>query len=283
MLGFMAFRPVIQPNYTKSSRFTVQHHSVLDYLRQLEEYFDQKTAGNTSDETLYSHQVKAVFSLHKYFNSDETVNPQNSQVALVVLPTGCGKTGVAVLASYVLNASRVLVITPSLIISKQVNEAYENFLIQRGIIGEHMQHLYVPEKLLVRYSSKLLDTYNVQRADLVITNAHKVNENPRARVRLEDISADLFDLVIVDEAHHYPARTWKRLVDHFPNSRKIFLTATPEHNGKPILNNPPYVCYKLSQDDAVRDGVIRKVDFSEVTGGDSDDEKFMVMILAYVL
>ena len=43
-----------------------------------------------------------------------TSNPKNSQVALVVLPTGCGKTGVAVLASYVLNASRVLlvIITP---------------------------------------------------------------------------------------------------------------------------------------------------------------------------
>ena len=122
-------RPVIKPNYRKS-KFNLQHDSVLDYLRQYEAYL--KTVVDRTDETLYSHQVKAVLRLYEYFKCSgtiirSTVNPQNSQVALVVLPTGCGKTGVAVLASYVLNASRVLVITPSLIISKQVNEAYENF------------------------------------------------------------------------------------------------------------------------------------------------------------
>ena len=93
---------------------------MLEYLRQYENYLQGVT--DKTDEALYFHQIKAVLRLYEYFKCREaqgqttiirsTSNPKNSQVALVVLPTGCGKTGVAVLASYVLNASRVLIITP---------------------------------------------------------------------------------------------------------------------------------------------------------------------------
>ena len=260
-----------------SSKFNDQHQRVLDCLRRPEIF-----------EVLYSHQVNAVLRLHKYFNSDiairSTVNPRDSNVALVVLPTGCGKTGVAVLASYVLNASRVLVITPSSIISEQVDDAYKNFLVKRGIIGQDAQLHFAPHKMLVKNAQQLLDEFSVRQADLVITNAHKVsdNDNPRAKVKLEDISAlaNLFDLIIVDEAHHYPARTWRQFVDHFPNSKKIFLTATPEHRGEPILEEPP--CYRLSQDDAVSNGVIRKVEFDEITEG-SEEEILKVRNVSYNL
>ena len=276
----MAFRPLITVNQARSSKFNDQHQRVLNCLRELE----QNSGNANRNEVLYSHQVNAVLRLHKYFNSDIairfTVNPRDSKVALIVLPTGCGKTGVAVLASYVLNASRVLVITPSSIISEQVDDAYKKFLVKRGIIGQDDQLLFAPHKLLVTNSRQLLDKLAVQLADLVITNAHKVsdNDNPRAKVKLEDISAlaNWFDLIIVDEAHHYPARTWKQFVDHFPNTNKIFLTATPEHRGEPILEEPP--CYQLSHDDAVRNGVIRKVEFDEIRGGNSEEEKLKVML-----
>ena len=47
---------------------------------------------------LYPHQVEAVLAVRDYL-----ANPQKkSNIALVVLPTGCGKTGVAVLSSYAL-------------------------------------------------------------------------------------------------------------------------------------------------------------------------------------
>lgn len=283
----MAGRPVIKPNYSKSSKFILQHHSVLNYLRQYERYL--QSIVDKADEPLYTHQVKAVLRLHRYFEHSgsiirSTVNPNNSNVALVVLPTGCGKTGVAVLASYVLNASRVLVVTPSLIISKQINEAYENFLVKRGIICEEDQHLYLPQKMLITKSEQLVTSelgqqtlrLEVQQADLLITNAHKIGE--KSKVKVEDIPADCFDLVIVDEAHHYPAKTWKQLVDHFPNSKKIFLTATPEHDGRPILTDPPYVCYQLSHDDAVKDGVIRRVLFHELVEKQSEEEQLEVIL-----
>lgn len=284
----MATRPVIRPNYKKASKFTLQRDSLLNYLREYEKYLNDAT-GDKADEALYSHQVKAVLRLHKYFDFKgsiirSTVNPNNSNIALVVLPTGCGKTGVAVLASYVLNASRVLVVTPSLIISRQIDDAYEHFLVKRGIINEEDRHLYVPQKMLITKSEQLVTSGDlgqqtlrteVQQADLLITNAHKIGE--KSKVKVEDIPADCFDLVIVDEAHHYPAKTWKQLIDHFPNSKKIFLTATPEHDGRPILTEPSYQCYQLSQDDAVKDGVIRKVLFHELDEKQSEEEQLEVI------
>ena len=224
--------------------------------------------------------------MRKYFDIDpaihSTVNPQNSKTALVVLPTGCGKTGVAVLASYVLNASRVLVITPSLIISKQINYAYENFLLDRGITTKDKRHLFVPEKVLVTKSSQIAIKeppemkqelrLQVQQADLLITNAHKISKV--STVNVEHIPEDCFDLVIVDEAHHYPANTWKELVNHFPKANKIFFTATPEHKNRPILDEPP--CFELSLDDAVRGGIIRRVLFEELKDGNDEDERYKV-------
>jgi superfamily II DNA or RNA helicase len=38
---------------------------------------------------------------------------------------------------------------------------------------------------------------------------------------------DLFDLMLIDEAHHAPAEMWSRLMDSFPGAAKALFTATP--------------------------------------------------------
>jgi superfamily II DNA or RNA helicase len=37
-----------------------------------------------------------------------------------------------------------------------------------------------------------------------------------------------FDLIIIDEAHHMPAKTWMTVNDHFRHNKKLHFTATPE-------------------------------------------------------
>ena len=199
----------------------------------------------------------------QYFNSQNTSN-----IALVVLPTGCGKTGVAVLASYALDARRVLVITPSIIISRQINEAYENFLLNKRVVtsADDMQCV-IPSKAVIMKSSEIR---NGMQSTLMIVNAHKIGR--QSNVRIEDILNDRYDLVIVDEAHHYPAPTWQLLVDHFYNSRRLFLTATPAHHGQPILSILP-PCYELKKSEAIARGIIREVAFCETAEGGSDESK----------
>jgi superfamily II DNA or RNA helicase len=46
-------------------------------------------------------------------------------------------------------------------------------------------------------------------------------------VRCSSIEFPHADLVIVDEAHHTPARTWRRLIDAYPEAVVLGLTATP--------------------------------------------------------
>ena len=109
----------------------------------------------------------------------------------------------------------------------------------------------------------------------MIVNAHKIGG--QSNVRIEDIPNDHYDLVIVDEAHHYPALTWKLLVDHFHSSRRLFLTATPEHYRNPILSIPP--CYELKKSEAIDQGVIRDVAFYETAdheGGSNELKQYEV-------
>jgi superfamily II DNA or RNA helicase len=64
---------------------------------------------------IYQHQKDALVAIKDYFQVDHQPN-----IAIVVLPTGSGKSGIASLAPYVLNSRRVLVIIPSIVISKKL-------------------------------------------------------------------------------------------------------------------------------------------------------------------
>ena len=45
---------------------------------------------------------------------------------------------------------------------------------------------------------------------------------------LDQIPAEHFDVVVVDEAHHLGARSWEAVIDHFQPTEYLALTATPE-------------------------------------------------------
>jgi superfamily II DNA or RNA helicase len=64
---------------------------------------------------LYNVQKEALISLKLFFQ-----NPDMPNIALVVMPTGCGKSGVAALSPYVINSTKVLFITPSVQITDQI-------------------------------------------------------------------------------------------------------------------------------------------------------------------
>lgn len=51
-----------------------------------------------------------------------------------------------------------------------------------------------------------------------------------------------FDLVIIDEAHHYVAKTYKRAIDAFPNAFLLGVTATPDRGDKRALGQILQTC-----------------------------------------
>ncbi len=68
-----------------------------------------------------------------------------------------------------------------------------------------------------------------------------------------------FSCVIVDEAHHVPAQTWRDLLDRFPGTRQIFLTATPyRHDRLPIIADR---IYQFSLAEAIRAKYVKNIKF----------------------
>ena len=167
---------------------------------------------------IYKHAIRR--DLHTPTEGDY------SNVSLVVLPTGSGKTGVGVMAAYICKARRVLVVTPSVAISKQqltqfnvVGDSNFNplnnkpFLYERAVFTSSQQdHDYVMPRSVCVLKKKELENALYNKYELVVTNAHKFGDGSGKGVDIRIFPRDYFSLVIVDEAHHFPAQTWKNIV-----------------------------------------------------------------------
>ena len=71
----------------------------------------------------------------------------------------------------------------------------------------------------------------------------------------------------MDEAHHHPATTWRRIVEKFrgPDCPVLFFTATPyRSDGKPVLPLESCTAYHLPLNTAVQQRIIRKTHFEEL-------------------
>ncbi|KAJ6250062.1 type i restriction enzyme ecoki r protein [Anaeramoeba flamelloides] len=222
-------------------------------------YFDK-------DEVLWTHQKGAIEVIVKKTlqQSEEEKKP-----LVIVLPTGSGKSTVAVLAPYYLKSHRVLVVVPSIMILQQMKKSFgtdsdstESVLSKRGAFGEmneNSRQEYLPNSYCLE-TRKDVKHPNILKYDITIVNIQKFDKESIAQ-----IDESCFDLVIVDEAHHLPSATWQMVSDHFHSATKIYLTATPERqDGKKIYDNfeEPSYCYTFQQ--AIEDQVIRDVKFEFV-------------------
>lgn len=75
--------------------------------------------------------------------------------------------------------------------------------------------------------------------------------------RLDRIDPGTFDLLIIDEAHHAAARTWRQVADHFTPRLRLGLSATPERaDGAPLSNLFDEVTYSMTVAEAVAEGLL---------------------------
>jgi len=229
------------------SVFNTQSISLVEYLK----------SGNAVQQ-LYPHQVEAVLKLREYFSQ-----PSPPNAAVVTVPIGCGGTGIAVLASYALSASRVVVLAPSMASSKQVYASYGSFLIDSGVVAAKDKQVVLPSRSLVTQLSEMEDA---MASSVIVTNAQ--NSDGMSSVKITDIPLVGFDLVVVYEAQYYTTATWKIITKHFSNSRLLFVTSAVKHKGKAVLGVKP--CYELERSVAVNQGILRDVEFDEMHGGNEN-------------
>lgn len=186
------------------------------------------------------HQRDAIRRASAHFDS-------GNQIAQVVLPTGSGKTGVAVLLPYyMVNVTKVLVIAPFPALAKQLAHDFcgpthgipdrgeDAFVFKAGLdlLGDPngRQHNLEVRASIVPSGALALNAMMARQQlnnALLIINREKIQEH--TDLNIAEFPLD-YDLLIVDEAHHYPAATWRRIVDYYqttPRTKILFLTATP--------------------------------------------------------
>lgn len=186
-------------------------------------------------------------------------------MALIVAPPGSGKSGMVTLIPYVLQSKKVLVLTPSKIISEQLSADFgspnlaTSFFMKSGMYTEPRQLSPILETVHLALTQS--DIHNIRVSNLVIVNAQKFggrsatslsNNSGRTQEQRDQVAGQLsrFDTIIVDEAHYYPAKTWKNILDFFEGKKVIFLTATPFRGNIPLKDLSPNIetVYEIEND-----------------------------------
>jgi superfamily II DNA or RNA helicase len=179
--------------------------------------------------------------------------------AIVVLPTGAGKTAVLAATPYLLRSTRALVVTPSRLVREQIAEEIEELrTVKRlGVLPAEVQPPNTYE-LTTRISS--IDEWNALRQyDIVVAAPNGISP---AYAEVPPPPADLFDIILIDEAHHEPAKTWQAVLNAFPNANRVLFTATPFRRDGRVLKGKLAYVYHIR--DAHADGIFGRIRYAPV-------------------
>ena len=156
-----------------------------------------KKQEKTMNNTLRPYQETAIQKVCNAFNNGK-------KNALIVLPTGLGKTicMASIAEKEVENNGKVLFL------------AHRNTLLNQG--SEEIE-----DKTGVK--TGILKNGNMPDTPIVIASVQAMSKD-----RLYDLPEDEFSLLMVDEAHHILADSYKKIVDHFSKAKLLGVTATPK-------------------------------------------------------
>jgi excisionase family DNA binding protein len=185
----------------------------------LEQFFLKTAAHIEENLQLREPQVEAYKALYEYFSS-------GGKTAVIQIPVGCGKSGIAAIAPFGIAKGRVLVVSPNLTIKDGIFETLDVTNKQKCFWRK--RNVLMDEAMIGGPFATTLDTGNLsvcEKSHFVVSNVHQLSTNPEKW--LKQFPRDFFDMIIVDEAHHSPAESWQKVHDHFKDAKVINMTATP--------------------------------------------------------
>lgn len=190
--------------------------------------------------SLREPQIDGYFKVYEHF-----IVKNKKTHAVVVLPTGVGKTGLMGLLPYQICNGKVLIITPQLTIKDTVIDSLdpnnpESFWIKQSIF-KNTNDLPVLVEFDTSIKREILDSANI-----VVLNIHKLQARLSSSP-LNFLPSNYFDMIIIDEAHHSTANTWVETLEHFDKAKVVKLTGTPIRTDGVNLVGELVYKYKLSQ------------------------------------
>ncbi len=222
------------------------------------------------ENSLRNSQLGAIHSILAYF----TLLP--SKPGIITMPTGTGKTSVLIMATFLLEAQRVLVLTPSVFVRSQIAKEFETLKTLKKINVIKSFNKYPKVKQIVtepKLASDLKDIYN---HDAIIST-------PKTMYKYIEfgIEKNVFDLVLVDEAHHSSAETWKKTIDYFTESKIVFFTATPFRSDKKEIKGDIIYNYPLSL--AYKEGIFGEIEYHPIYNYDESNKDLDIAKEAEIL
>lgn len=164
---------------------------------------------------------------------------EDKRSTLLVLPTGCGKTVVF-----------------SAIAQERTQKGPVLILAHR-------------EELLAQAADKLKSlsglSCSVEKADQSCLDSNELVtvgsvQTLMSEKRLSRFSPDHFKTLIVDEAHHAMADSYRRIIDHFAGAKLLGVTATPDRGDMKDLSEVfESLAYEYSLRDAVKQGYLSPI------------------------
>jgi DNA repair protein RadD len=181
--------------------------------------------------------------------------------AIVQIPVGCGKSGLASIFPLGLANGRVLIIAPNLQIKNGLHEAMD--ITNRPKCFWRKAGVLADSQMASGPLASTLDTGNITvatKSHIVITNIQQLATN--VEKWLHQFEDDFFDMIIVDEAHHSAADSWKKVLEHFPRAKVIHMTATPFRSDRQEIDGE--LVYRYSFRSATLKGYIKRLKASYV-------------------
>ena len=196
---------------------------------------------------LRNYQSKAVEAIFEAWQKFKSV--------LVVLPTGCGKTVVFASVIQRLLAAEV----------KVKGEGEQ----RRVVVLAHREELVTQarDKIIaivpgadvqVEMADFKVADYFGKKADVVVSTVQTQTAGAEDSRRMTKFNPSEFAAVVIDEAHHATARSYRECIDHYcqnENCRVLGVTATPDRADETALGNVfDAVAFEYTVTEAIEDG-----------------------------
>jgi excisionase family DNA binding protein len=181
--------------------------------------------------------------------------------AILQIPVGCGKSGLASLLPFGISAGRVLVIAPNLTIRDGLYESMD--ITNRQKCFWRKAHVLPPSQMVAGPLAATLEIGNIsvaEKAHIVVSNIQQLATN--AEKWLRQFPDHFFEMVVIDEAHHSAAASWKKVLERFPEAKVVYLTATPFRSDRQEIDGE--LVYRYSFRSATLKGYIKRLKASYV-------------------
>lgn len=206
-----------------------------------------------SNPGLRSPQIGALHALMAHMEDGE-------ESAIVVMPTGTGKTE-TMLGFLIANVcQKVFVIVPSDSLRNQTYRKFKTLGLLRTLKAVP-NDINLPIVSLVKGSKEDSEWMQIiDNSNVIITTmstAEMISTKVRTYLR-ENIS-----YLFVDEAHHSKAQTWNAFINIFPPKNVVMFTATPFRNdGKKLTGK---IVFNFSLKKAQEQGYYQKINNFQIT------------------